>query len=31
MAQELSREITIEDVLPAVEKYLAETLMKVSA
>jgi lipoyl(octanoyl) transferase len=31
MAKELSREITIEDVLPAVEKYLAETLMKVSA
>jgi lipoyl(octanoyl) transferase len=31
MAKELSREITIEDVLPAVEKYLSETLMKVSA
>jgi lipoyl(octanoyl) transferase len=31
MAKELSRKITIEDVLPAVEKYLAETLMKVSA
>jgi lipoyl(octanoyl) transferase len=31
MAKELSREITIEDVLPAVEKYLTETLMKVSA
>jgi lipoyl(octanoyl) transferase len=31
MAKELSREIAIEDVLPAVEKYLAETLMKVSA
>jgi lipoyl(octanoyl) transferase len=31
MTKELSREITIEDVLPAVEKYLTETLMKVSA
>jgi lipoyl(octanoyl) transferase len=31
MAKELSREITIEDVLPTVEKYLTETLMKVSA
>ena len=31
MAQELSRDITIEEVIPVVEKYLAETLMKVSA
>ena len=31
MAQELSREITIDEVLPVVEKYLTETLMKVSA
>ena len=31
MAQELSRNITIEDVTPVVEKYLTETLMKVSA
>ena len=31
MAQELSRDITIEEVIPVVEKYLTETLMKVSA
>ena len=31
MAQELSRDITIEEVTPVVEKYLTETLMKVSA
>ena len=31
MAQELSREITIGEVTPVVEKYLTETLMKVSA
>lgn len=31
MAHELSREITIDEVLPVVEKYLTETLMKVSA
>lgn len=31
MAQELSRDITIEVVIPVVEKYLTETLMKVSA
>jgi lipoyl(octanoyl) transferase len=31
MAQELSREITIDEVTPVVEKYLTETLMKVSA
>jgi lipoyl(octanoyl) transferase len=31
MAQELSREITVDEVRPVVEKYLTETLMKVSA
>jgi lipoyl(octanoyl) transferase len=31
MAQELSREITVDEVIPVVEKYLTETLMKVSA
>ena len=31
MAQELSRDITIEEVIPVVEKYLTKTLMKVSA
>jgi lipoyl(octanoyl) transferase len=31
MAQELSREITVDEVAPVVEKYLTETLMKVSA
>ena len=31
MAQELSRDIAIEEVIPVVEKYLTETLMKVSA
>jgi lipoyl(octanoyl) transferase len=31
MAKELSREISIDEVLPAIEKYLTETLMKVSA
>lgn len=31
MAEELSRDITIEEVIPVVEKYLTETLMKVSA
>lgn len=31
MSQELSREISIDEVLPVVEKYLSETLMKVSA
>ena len=31
MAQELSRDITIEDVLPVVEKHISKTLMKVSA
>lgn len=31
MAQELSRDITIKEVTPVVEKYLTETLMKVSA
>ena len=31
MAKELSREISIDEVLPVVEKFLTETLMKVSA
>ncbi len=31
MAQELSREITVDEVIQVVEKYLTETLMKVSA
>ena len=31
MAEELSRDITIEEVIPVVEKYLTKTLMKVSA
>ena len=31
MAQELSREISIDEVAPVVEKFLTETLMKVSA
>lgn len=31
MAQELSRDITLEEVTPVVEKYLTKTLMKVSA
>jgi lipoyl(octanoyl) transferase len=31
MAQELSREITVDEVMQVVEKYLTETLMKVSA
>ena len=31
MTQELSREITVDEVIPVVEKYLTETLMKVSA
>lgn len=31
MAQELLREITIEEVTPVIEKYMIETLMKVSA
>ena len=31
MAQELSREITVDEVTPVVEHYLTETLMKVSA
>lgn len=31
MAQELSRDISIDEVAPVVEKFLTETLMKVSA
>jgi hypothetical protein len=31
MAQELGREITISEVTPIVEKYLFESLSKVSA
>ena len=31
MAKELSREISIDEVIPAIEKHLTETLMKVSA
>jgi lipoyl(octanoyl) transferase len=31
MAQELSRDIAIDEVAPVVEKFLTETLMKVSA
>jgi lipoyl(octanoyl) transferase len=31
MAEELSREISVDEVLPVVEKFLSESLMKVSA
>ena len=31
MAVELSRDISVDEVIPAVEKYLLESLMKVSA
>ena len=31
MAQELSRDVTVEEVTPVIEKYMTETLMKVSA
>ena len=31
MADELSRDISVDDVIPVVEKYLFESLMKVSA
>ena len=31
MAQELSRDVTVEEVAPVIEKYMTETLMKVSA
>jgi lipoyl(octanoyl) transferase len=31
LAQELSRDITVDEVIPVVEKYLFESLMKVSA
>jgi hypothetical protein len=31
MAVELSRDISVDEVMPIVEKYLSETLKKVSA
>jgi lipoyl(octanoyl) transferase len=31
MAQELSRDISVDEVMPMVEKYVSESLMKVSA
>jgi len=31
LAQELSRDITVDEVIPVVEKYLLESLKKVSA
>jgi hypothetical protein len=31
MAAELNREVTLDEVLPIVEKHLYETLVKVSA
>jgi lipoyl(octanoyl) transferase len=31
MAQELSRDVTVEEVTPVIKKYMTETLMKVSA